>query len=191
MFTVYRDRHVCWYLVDLLECFLVWLCYHLRLVVDADGFYLGNQIRKESILQVTWEDNGRDYICYSNVEDTNNQEIYSGNCTQTVTVLRKYNWDRSFLRVYYPFWKRFTLPDLRGRGTSPSPIYFIFIVIFPVRIHTSISSPDPAKNFTIIPDKGPYYHGETITVLVESNPEPNQIQWTHLNSDTVGFCKSG
>ena len=54
-------------------------------------------------------------------------------------------------------------------------------------IHASISFPDPAKNFTIIPDKDAYYHGETITVVVESNPEPNQIQWTHLNTDTVGI----
>ena len=59
--------------------------------------------------------------------------------------------------------------------------------MFPVWIHASISFADPVKNFTIIPDKDTYYHGETITVVVESNPEPNQIQWTHLNTDTVGI----
>ena len=59
--------------------------------MDTPGKYLANEIWIESNLQVTWEDNGRDYTCYSNVKNTDNQEIYSDNCTQRLTVFRKYS----------------------------------------------------------------------------------------------------
>ena len=44
---------------------------------------------------------------------------------------------------------------------------------------------DVGKNFTIVPDKSTYYQGESIQVLVEANPPPNQYKWTYLNVNTV------
>ena len=48
---------------------------------------------------------------------------------------------------------------------------------------------DMARNVTISPDKDTFYHGETMYVLVEANPAPNQIKWTHLNTSTVSTFK--
>ncbi len=57
---------------------------------DTQGKHLANQIWIESRLEVTWEDNGRDYMCHSTAVE-GSTEVYSDNCTQTLTVLREYS----------------------------------------------------------------------------------------------------
>ncbi len=42
-----------------------------------------------TVIHVSWEDNQRDYFCYSTVTINTNQEIYSANCSTTLTVYRK------------------------------------------------------------------------------------------------------